>query len=154
MRDVRLLLDPPWSRREPRRCEADDCSSATREGKPYCTSHIFLSPYVLQVMAVNEAAGAEVDYLARRLRGGSSPGRLARYVDLEGQVAQDVLGYLRVSGTASAAGMARDLSGFRPGQQVVAEVYLRALERAGMVQLGKTRRGYMLAWPAEEVTGE
>ena len=37
------------ARRAPRHCEAPACGLATREGKPFCSSHVSAAPYVQAV---------------------------------------------------------------------------------------------------------
>lgn len=36
--------------RDVRRCEADECNRRTRERKPFCSDHVALHPYVMELL--------------------------------------------------------------------------------------------------------
>lgn len=115
----------------PRRCEAPNCSAATREGKPYCTEHIAQHPYVVDLLAAldqrdEDDAVAAMHYDRRRAG-----------VNLQGITAQEIVMHLSVNGPRTAERLCRELS---LDLQTLAG-YIRALKRAKAVTETRSRRG-------------
>ena len=115
----------------PRHCEAENCAQATRLGKPYCSQHVALHPYVRELLAQLEAQENE---LAKVRRMG------ARAVRSDGLTAQEIIAYLRAHGRRTVKRLARDLN----MEFVVLEGYMRALKRRRLISVTTTRRGTRL----------
>ena len=109
------------------------CEKATVGRKPWCPQHSGQSPYLQQVRA--EVAKSMAD--RRKLR-----------VDVGGVVCQDVLTYLRwdaMGAWVSGRRLAKDLAyspKIKHGMPSSAfERHLRALQRAGLIEIRRGRRG-------------
>lgn len=127
--DVRI---PHVSDRRPApKCEADGCHETTRNGKPYCTEHVELLPYVNRLMEQLEQRDAELDRVSKR-----GP----RMVDPQGITAQEILLQLKLYGGRTIARLSRDLM----LDENVVESYGRALAKLGCVSIGRHRRGLLL----------
>ena len=127
--DVRV---PHISDRRPApRCEAAGCTETTRNGKPYCTNHVELLPYVNRLIDTLEARDAELERVAKR-----GP----RSVDPQGITAQEILLQLKLYGGRTIARLSRDLM----LEENVVESYGRALAKLGCVSIGRHRRGLLL----------
>jgi hypothetical protein len=66
---MRPLLPSPGLHKGTRSCKVSGCGKTTREGKPYCSPHVNLSPYIQRILKKIEARDAEEALLekARRL---------------------------------------------------------------------------------------
>ena len=127
--DVRV---PHISDRRPApKCEANGCNETTRNGKPYCTEHVELLPYVSRLIDQLDERDAELNRVLRR-----GP----QHVDPQGITAQEIILQLKLYGGRTVARLSRDLM---LDEQVV-ESYGRALARLGAVSIGRHRRGLLL----------
>ncbi len=128
------LHDP---RRRPRRCEQDDCNSATQGGKPFCTEHVTEHPYVQEVMAS----------LARRELEETRVAKVgSRAVDVTGITSQEILGYLAVHGPSTSRRLAHELN----INTLVLDGYLKAQKRRKLVKFTTNRRGRLVVHPLEQ----
>lgn len=113
-----------------------ECLNTTREDKPYCSGHVGRFPYVQEILA--QLANREHELLAVRQQGW-------RAVDIDGPVVKDILERLRKHGPRTIERLRRDCldgDGCLDGAaQVVIAAYKNALARAGLITLGRTRRG-------------
>jgi predicted HTH transcriptional regulator len=107
------------------RCDAKGCQRTTREGKPYCSSHVEESVYVksiLQELALR-------DQEAARLTEGLD-------INTRGHLIRESLLMLE-QGSYTAAKLSRlmDIS------HIAAETLIRVMAKKGLAQMGKTDRG-------------
>ena len=126
-------LSPEQRIRRPR-CTLADCDEPTHEKKPFCTDHVELHPYALQVLAEIEARDLEQQRV--KARGW-------RAVDLAGSTSRDLLLELRLRGKRTTPRLARDM--VLPERVVSA--YMTAFSRQGWVAIGETARGITLVCP-------
>jgi hypothetical protein len=119
---------PPTGRKKPTHCEAEDCSQATREGKPFCSDHVERLSYVQEVQA--RIVAREAELAAVKKRGG-------RAVDLEGIIARDVLCSLWINGERSVARLSRELN----VDFEVLKHYVARLKKAKQLTQTSPRRG-------------
>jgi hypothetical protein len=113
------------------RCNAPFCTHSTSSGKPYCSRHIHLTPYVRELRRTLQNQRRELATV-RRLGPGA--------VDLEGLTARNLVLELAQTGACSAASLGRRL---HVDTQVL-ESYLTALEFAGEVQSARHANGRLI----------
>lgn len=129
---IRLLERAQPSERVPaRRCGQPGCQRATQKSKPFCVDHVGLNPYASQVRARMEGSAEELERVARL---GD------RAVDPHGVRARDILGQLRWHGDRTVRRLARDLVVDEP----ILISYAQALQRHGLIRIGRTPRGRLL----------
>lgn len=109
-------------------CDEEGCSRATREGKPYCSEHVDRLPYVQTLMDRIADKEAEEDRVAKRG---------IRAVEISGLTAREILLALWVNGERTVARLSRELN----LEFETVKVYVRALQRRGLVDVKPTRRG-------------
>ena len=107
------------------RCNADDCQRTTREGKPFCSDHVELSPYVKTILKELELRDAE----AMRLSEGKDIRR-------DGHLIRETLLMLE-QGSYTAAKLSRlmDIN------HAAAETLIKIMDKKGLARMGKTDRG-------------
>ncbi len=112
-------------------CEAPFCARATSSGKPFCSRHIHLTPYVREL--IRQLHGQRREIAAVRRLG---PGA----VDLAGLTARNLVLELKQAGASSQAGLGRRVL----LEDQVLKSYLSALESAGLVQATRHANGRLL----------
>ena len=65
---LRPLLPDSGTHKGTRDCEEKGCSKSTREGKPFCSKHIELSPYIQSIQAQLDKRDAEEQVLEKGTR--------------------------------------------------------------------------------------
>ena len=118
-----------WQPERPvaRHCDAPDCRSATRSGKPFCPKHVDRLPYVQELLG--KIANREAEEARVRDQG-------PRAVDPEALTSKEVVQFLRVNGKRSVPRLARDLNlDFE-----TLDHYVDALIRHGQIELVRIKR--------------
>ena len=125
---LRVVLHSPSSnesRSSVSFCQATDCKANTREGKPYCSNHIELSPYVKRVL--KEIAQREAE--AAALSDGYE-------VPKKGHLIKETL-ILLDQNSYTAARLSRLLD----VDHCSAEALIRQMSRQELAKMGRTERG-------------
>lgn len=135
MATLKTLLRHATERRsQPRYCEEPGCGAATREGKPFCPTHVERNPYVQQVLATLRSR-EQADERVRQ--------RGARPTDVHSLTAQEILHFTEINGPKTVRRLARELN-----QSIeVIRAYAKGLERQGLVSLTLTRRRRTVVHP-------
>lgn len=118
----------PLRRQGGRKCDAPGCTATTREGKPFCTEHVEMHSYaqaVLQTLAERER---QDDAVARK------GGRAAR---LDALTVQEIRVHLEHNGPRTVERLVRELN----VDEKTIRGYVAAMRRAGLVRMGRTKRG-------------
>jgi len=105
-------------------CGVRGCKEVPTGRKPYCIDHLDQLPYVQWLLGELHRRDEEADQAAKR-----------RPIDPDGPLARDIRGQLALHGTMTFGRLSRELL------VSVAEIetYVRALERAGIVETSKLR---------------
>ncbi len=133
MKDMRLMAvnGPPSDhvpkRRSGRDCDAENCSSPTREQKPYCTEHVYLLPQASEILSD----------LATRAQQVHEAGRDPETARVDHLAAADILNLLTQCGARTMKRISRD-TGI---SHDAVDAYCVALKREGLVTVGTTPRG-------------
>lgn len=136
-----LRREEPDRRRPPRRCSEPTCNQATREGKPYCSDHVELHPYVQRLLAELRER-EEADERVRR--------RGPRAVEATSLTSQEILTFVHVHGPKTVKRLARELN----ADLETLKIYAQGLRRLGLVRLTATRRKSTLVHPIPEAFAE
>ncbi len=136
-----LTREEPDRRRPPRRCSEPTCNQATREGKPFCSDHVELHPYVQRLLAELRER-EEADERVRR--------RGPRAVDPLSLTSQEILTFIHVHGPKTVKRLARELN----ADLETLKLYAQGLRRHGLVKLTATRRKSTLVHPIPEAYAE
>ena len=115
----------------PRYCEAGVCGKPTQGGKPFCPDHLFSNAYARKVFAVNEAVERDAE---------GAKTKTPEELDVTGVIATEILRTLSQDGQKTIEKIAQDVNYL---DSEGAERYAIALERAGLVKVGRTSRGAM-----------
>lgn len=108
--------------RGPRPCSREGCLEPTREGKPFCVTHVGSNPYVRDVLEALERAEQEQAQVRRRG---------VRAVDPEGLVSREIRRELRAHGAMTPPRLAKRL-----GLDLdLVRIYLRALVKKKALRL-------------------
>jgi predicted transcriptional regulator len=107
-------------------CDVPGCPHSTREGKPYCTDHVDHHPYVQDLIS-------QLDENEVALERARNKGK----VDLTGQAVRELILHLNLHGARTEERLARELQLDTKALQAI----LRALIKAGTIQLGHSKRG-------------
>lgn len=107
------------------KCQLANCGTSTREGKPYCSSHVEEIPYVQRILHELELREKESKRLDR-----------GRYIDVDGHLVRETL-LLLDQGSYTSAKLARllDLN------HAAAETLIRMMFRKKLAKMGRTDRG-------------
>jgi hypothetical protein len=62
----RTVLPTPGTHKGTSSCQAKRCPKSTREGKPFCSTHIEQSPYINHVMGELKKRESEIELLKKR----------------------------------------------------------------------------------------
>jgi len=118
-------------------CEFPGCEETTRENKPYCPEHVEHHSYVAGIVAELAARENEI----KRVKKVGAKG-----VRLDGTVVDDLLSYLDEVGPRTVQRINRE----RMFNTTIAvtTVYVEVMAEAGLVKLGKTKRGSIVVQPA------
>ena len=111
-----------------RTCENRGCENTTREGKPFCPSHVENHEYVRTILMA--LAEREAETVRVRENGPAA-------VNTSGLTAQELLLHLSLHGSRTVERLSREF-------QLESEVmfnYVTALRTEGSVVLGRTTRG-------------
>lgn len=134
-----MLREGP-KRTSPRHCEAAGCVQATREGKPFCSDHVDLHPYVQEILATLACKEDEED---RAITG------RAKSIDVQGVTCREIIMHLKVHGARTEERLVREMN----IDSRAMNKYIVALRNAGIVTTGYTKRGSTLVkltnWIAE-----
>ena len=107
------------------RCNERSCKRTTREGKPYCSDHVELSPYVRTILRQLELRDTE----AAKLSAGKTIAR-------NGHLIRETL-LMLAQGSYTAAKLSRLMD---IGHKA-AETLIRIMDKKGLAKMGKTDRG-------------
>jgi hypothetical protein len=136
-----LRREEPERRRPPRRCSEPSCNQATREGKPFCSDHVELHPYVQRLLAELRER-EEADERVRR--------KGPRMVEPTSLTSQEILTFIHVHGPKTVKRLARELN----ADLETLKIYAQGLKRLGLVKLTATRRKSTLVHPIPEAWAE
>lgn len=110
------------------RCDAEECERTTREGKPYCSDHVELSPYVRGVMEELALRDEEARALAAE-----------RPISRDGHLVRETLLMLEQGSYTSAK-----LSRLMDIPHDSTETLIRVMAREGLAKMSKTDRGALV----------
>lgn len=127
-----MLLHAPRRTKVTLDCEV--CGAVTREGKPYCSEHVHMQPYVENLLS--QLAEQEKEH-ERVLSKGT------RAANLKGLTVKELKMHLQLFGPRTVNRLARELN---LDSNVIA-VYVRKMERAKIVTTTVTRRGHVMVVP-------
>ena len=113
------------------RCDFAGCSNITREGKPFCSSHVEHGDYAKKVIADLEAQENEIGRVEKK-------GWKA--VNVAAPIAVEFIGHLFMHGEQTVERLRREIMSGHLTIPVV-EAYVKALHKARIVKLGRTGRG-------------
>ncbi len=122
---------PDSERRPGRTCRHASCQKTTRESKPYCPDHLLFNRHAQIVAAEYEEILAE--------RSAVNNNELAK-VDLKGKTVEDILLFLSFGESK-----ANDIAKFIGEKPPLAERYLAAMKKEGLVSLRKSGKGVIHA---------
>jgi len=109
-------------------CQADDCRANTREGKPYCSDHIELSPYVQRVLREIAQREAEAAVLGDGYE-----------VPMKGHLIKETIVLLEQNSYTAAR-----LSRLLDIDHQSAETLIRQMSKQGLAKMGRTERGAII----------
>lgn len=124
---------------EKQTCGMHGCREVPTGRKPYCIEHLDQLPYVQWLMGELHRREEEADQAAKR-----------RPIDPDGPLARDIRGQLALHGTMTFGRLSRELLVSVPE----IETYVRALERAGIVETSKLRDRQGRVRPTVALTGQ
>ena len=115
-------------RSENPRCSAEDCNKTTREGKPYCSEHIMLSPYVAQILEELKIKDEE----EKKLSNGEE-------ISQEGHLIRETLLLLEQASYTSAK-----LSRLVDISHTAAEALIMQMHRLGLARISRGEHGGLM----------
>ena len=110
------------------KCRADDCSKATREGKPYCSEHVEHSPYVRRIIEELALRDQEADDLSA-----------GKTISRDGHLVRETLLMLEQGSYTSAK-----LSRLMDISHSSTETLIRVMDEMGLAVMSKTDRGALV----------
>jgi len=110
------------------KCDAPRCPRTTREGKPYCSDHVELSPYVRGVMQELALREQEAECLA-----------IGTPIKIGGHLVRETLLMLD-QGAYTSAKLSRLMD--LPHDSTV--TLIKLLSRSGLAEMGRTDRGALI----------
>lgn len=117
-------------------CAVPGCKNTTRESKPFCPDHVEEHPYVAGIVAELDAREEEIALVEK-------DGAIG--VRLAGTVVDDLLRHLDEIGARTVQRLHRERM-FKTNVAVTT-IYVEAMAEAGLVTLGRTKRGSVVVHP-------
>jgi len=124
-----MLLHAPRRNKITLDCEL--CGAITREGKPYCSEHVHMQPYVEHLLS--QLAAQEKEHERVLVKG-------TRAANLKSLTAKELKMHLHLFGPRTVNRLARELN---LDSSVIA-IYVKKMERAKVVSTSVTRRGHVM----------
>ena len=109
-----------------RDCFAPGCMNSTREGKPFCSKHVEMHPYIQEVVALINSRATELSDIAK-----------GRHVKEDSSLFEEIIVHITNLGPKTIERLARDLMISIP----VIKKLIKTMKKQKLIRIGRSKRG-------------